>query len=384
MSVYKDRRSPFYQYAFAIRRHRFHGSTKCASRREAEAVERDEKEKAKRRVIAQQAASTSLLLDDVIDRYWTEVAQHQASANNTWIHLGRLIEFFGKDKLITEITDNDVARLVAWRRGNQGKKLGQLVAPGTVNNTTTKLLRRLFNCARDRWNVRFDKTPNWQEHLLAEPDERVRELVGDEGERLEAATREDYRPFFEFMKETGWRKQACYTLRWSEVNWSAGQIIKQGKGGRRITTPITTAVRAILEPLQGHHSQFVFTYVAVRTNPKTGKVKGRRYPITLDGVNKVWRSLRKKAGVGNFRLHDLRHDFASKLLRKTGNLKLVMRALGHTSLRTTTKYAHVLDDEVAAALEAFSQDRRALRNSDENHRNNHPSVTVAGSIRRAP
>jgi len=89
------------------------------------------------------------------------------------------------------------------------------------------------------------------------------------------------------------------------------------------------------------------------------------------------------AGVDDFRIHDLRHDFASKLLRKTGNLKLVQQALNHASLRTTTKYAHVLDDEVAAALEAFSQDRRALRNSEENHRKNHRNVTVAGSRRRA-
>jgi integrase len=160
------------------------------------------------------------------------------------------------------------------------------------------------------------------------------------------------------MKETGWRKRECYTLRWSEVNSESSQIVKLGKGGRRITTPITTSVQAILEPLQGHHPEFVFTFVAVRTNPKKGKVKGQRYPIALDGVNKVWRSLRKKAGVSDFRLHDLRHDFASKLLRKTGNLKLVQRALNHASLRTTTKYAHVLDDEVAAALEAFSQDRQ--------------------------
>jgi integrase len=358
VSVYKDPRSPYYQYSFAIRRHRFYGSTKCTSRREAEAVEKDEKEKAKKRIAEQKDAKTSLILDHIIDRYWQEVAKHQASAKNTWGHLERLIDFFGKHQLLAEITDDDVSRFVAWRRGHSSKKAGQLVAPGTVNHTTTCLLRRLFHCAKTRWNVRFDREPNWKSHMLPEPQERVRELVGNEGERLNAATREDYRPLFEFMKETGWRKRECYTLRWSEVNSESSQIVKLGKGGRRITTPITTSVQAILEPLQGHHPEFVFTFVAVRTNPKKGKVKGQRYPIALDGVNKVWRSLRKKAGVSDFRLHDLRHDFASKLLRKTGNLKLVQRALNHASLRTTTKYAHVLDDEVAAALEAFSQDRQ--------------------------
>src|SRR5262249_22718659 len=150
--------------------------------------------------------------------------------------------------------------------------------------------------------------------------------VGDEGDRLDAATRDDYRPFFEFVRETGLRKQECVFLRWSEVNWSARQIIKVGKGGRRITAPITTAVRTILEPLQGHHTEFVFTYVALRTNMNRGRVKGHRYPITIAGVNKVWSRLRAKAGVNDLRLHDLRHDFASKLLRKTGNIKLVQKA----------------------------------------------------------
>src|SRR5207249_3719589 len=104
--------------------HRFYGSTKCTSRREAEAVEKAEKEKAKRRIAEQKSASTSLLLDHVIDRYWQDVAQHQASAKNTWTHLERLINFFGKDKRITEITDDDVARFVAWRRGHQAKQAG--------------------------------------------------------------------------------------------------------------------------------------------------------------------------------------------------------------------------------------------------------------------
>jgi integrase len=361
MSIYKDPKSPFLQYSFQIRGRRFYGSTKCTNRRDAEQVEKAEKEIAKRRMAEQQGASTSLLLDHVIDRYWQEIAQHQVSANNTWTHLERIIDFFGKDKLLTEITDDDVARFVAWRRGHPSKKADQLLAFGTVNHTTTRLLRRLFRCAKLRWNARFEREPNWQSHMLDEPQERVRELVGDESDRLEAATREDYKPLFEFMKETGLRKTECFALKWSEVNWQAGQIIKLGKGGRRITTHITTAVRAILEPLQGHHTEFVFTFVALRTNPKKGKIRGRRYPITLDGVNKVWRRLRKKAGVSDLRIHDLRHDFASKLLRQTGNLKLVQKALNHASLRTTTKYAHVLDDEVAAALESFSQDRQQRR-----------------------
>jgi Phage integrase family len=51
------------------------------------------------------------------------------------------------------------------------------------------------------------------------------------------------------------------------------------------------------------------------------------------------------------RFHDIRHDVGTKLLRDTGNLKLVRRALNHADIMTTTRYAHVLDEEVAEPLE---------------------------------
>jgi integrase/recombinase XerD len=48
--------------------------------------------------------------------------------------------------------------------------------------------------------------------------------------------------------------------------------------------------------------------------------------------------------------HCLRHTFASALLRKTGNLVLVQRALGHASIKTTTRYAHMSDKDLEEAM----------------------------------
>jgi hypothetical protein len=76
---------------------RFFGSTKATTKRQAEAVDRDEREKASAVVAAERAASTSPRLDDVAGRCWQEVGQHHAGAANT----RKLIEFFGKNKLIT-------------------------------------------------------------------------------------------------------------------------------------------------------------------------------------------------------------------------------------------------------------------------------------------
>ena len=57
--------------------------------------------------------------------------------------------------------------------------------------------------------VQFVREPQWRRHKLTEPQERVRELVGDEGERLEAATRDDYAPFFAFARASGLRLKEC-------------------------------------------------------------------------------------------------------------------------------------------------------------------------------
>ena len=361
MSVYKTKRSPYFLYDFQTRGCRFHGSTKKTNRREAETVEAEELERAKRAIKAGQ--STSLELDDVAGRYWQEIGQHHAGATNTERDLARLVEYFGSTRLLTDIIDDDVAKLVAWRRGHRvirskGAKRENcpLISNATVNRSTTEVLKKLFTRAKIAWGVRFDREPRWRAHKLPEPQERVRELVGDEGERLDAATRDDYAPLFDFVRAGGQRKAECYTLRWPEVNWDAGQIVRKGKGDRRITIPITPTIRSILWPLRGQHPEFVFTYVAQRTRGK--RIKGQRYPMTKSGLNSRWRRMRTAAGVGDFRFHDFRHDLGTKLLRETGNLKLVQRALNHADIKTTVRYAHVLDSEVADALQRVGEKSR--------------------------
>lgn len=411
MSVFKHKISPYYHYDFQYRGRRFHGSTGRTKRREAEQVERDEKDKAKRLVDVERSFSAfiSLQLDHVAERYWQEVGQHHAGADNTERDLARLVEYFGKPKLLSEIGDDDVSKLVAWRRAQRAaphnlpkdKKPEDypFIAPATVNRSTTEVLKKLFTHAKMAWRVRFDKEPNWRVHMLKEPEERVRELVGDEGARLKSATRDDYAPFFAFVHATGLRREECADLRWREVNWDAGQIVRLGKGGKRVTAPITSHVREILVLCRGNHPEFVFTYVAARsvrlrkkgvTYQRTGnrktkgetyvatrdqeeRIKGERYPLTLEGVDSAWRRIRETAGVEDFRMHDFRHDLATKVLRKTGNLKLVSRMLNHADLKTTMRYAHVLDEDVAAALEELHPDwgveRGPLQNPDTESRN---------------
>jgi integrase len=356
MSVYRAKDSPFFQYDFQLRGHRFHGTTKQTSKREAEKAERVERERARKYLEQASADSLRLDLDSVAGRYWNEVGQYHAGADNTWRQLEMLLDHLGRHKLLTEITGNDISKLVAWRRQHR-RKDGSPISPYTINDLTEQL-RKLFTRAK-AWGVRFDHEPVWRDHWLDEPQERVRELHDDESERLDAEVRGDLAPFFAFAKASGMRRRECLSLRWFEVDWTENQITKAGKGGRRVALPITSEIGEILRPLRGHHPEFVFTYQAQRT--RDGRVQGKRYPLALEGIKTAWRRLRKRAGVTGFRFHDFRHNFGTKLLRETGNLKLVQRALNHADIATTTRYAHVLDSEIAEAMESVAKSRGKSR-----------------------
>jgi len=353
MSLYRKRRSPFWHYDFWWRGYRFHGSTKCTTRREAKKVEAVERERAKRHVAQIAAARTSLRLDDVAGRYWIEIGQHHAGSINTEHDLSLLIEcpHLGPDKLITDIIGDDVAKLVAWRRGHRSLLTPyKLLSPHTVNHTTEQL-RKLFTRAK-LWGVRFEHEPRWRDYMLKVPDERVREVSEHEAALL--ATGDDYEPLIAFARASGLRLAECL-LRWDEVDWSARQIVKRGKGDRIVTVPITSELREILWPLRGQHPVFVFTYVPQRVPNET------RRPITYAGVQMYWRSLRKRTGIVGLRFHDLRHDFGTKLLRETGNLKLVQKAMNHRDIKTTLRYAHVLDHEVRDGMERAAKSRARSR-----------------------
>jgi len=52
------------------------------------------------------------------------------------------------------------------------------------------------------------------------------------------------------------------------------------------------------------------------------------------------------------------------LLRDSGNLKLVQKAMNHRDIKSTLRYAHVLDDDVAAAVERLAESRKKSRKDD--------------------
>jgi integrase len=358
MSVYKRGDQETYSYDFYVRGSRFHGSLQARNRKDAEAAEHKLKAKAKADIeTAKRTGNAPLTLDLAAGRYWQEVGQHHRDHKGTRNAFELLINHFGPNKRLDEIDDGDVAALVAWRRQHtvmgRGKKP---VSNATVNRSVVEPLRKLFIRAKTVWRYQFPREPLWRKLRLTEPAERVRELHANEADALAGALRPDFEPWFRFASATGLRL-AETLIRWEYVNWQAKTIVTTGKGGRLVSTPLTDSIAAILEPLKGDHPEAVFTYVCQR--PKSGQRRGERAPLTYAGAKSEWQAMRKRAGVKGFRFHDVRHDFATKLLRQTKNLKLVSRALNHADIKTTSRYAHVLDSEVSEALQRLSQSKKS-------------------------
>ncbi len=368
MSVYKNAKSPFYQFDFVVDGRRFFGSTKTRNKKEAVAFEDSARAQAKKDIEAEKALGHGPLTFDIAaGRYFKEVGEHHANADTTFTDLNRLVTFFGKDTRLDAVDDSEIARIISWRRAQSphgrtedkdGNPLPRISA-ATVNRSVTVLLKALFTRAKRTWRYQFPNEPNWRDHMLKEPKERVRELDEAEGLALDDAVRSDYAPWFEFARLSGRRRNETL-IKWTDVNIFAKRITTAGKGGALVSTPITSEVAAILKQCEGQHPVYVFTYLCL--HPRKGQRIGKRYPITVEGAKTQWRRMKARAKVADFRFHDIRHDVATKLLRETGNLKLVQRALNHADIKTTTKYAHVLDDEVASALEKVAQSRKKSQN----------------------
>src|SRR5437667_404005 len=122
MSVFKSKKSaPYYWFDFQLEGRRFHGSTRCTARKDAERFESVERDKAKAMVKAMRRSAVSLLIDDVADRLWNDSAQHDADSAATETNLARLIDYFGKAMSLTDIDHNEAKKMVAWRRGHHVK-----------------------------------------------------------------------------------------------------------------------------------------------------------------------------------------------------------------------------------------------------------------------
>lgn len=356
MPVFKRPGAETYSYDFRLKGVRHSGNTGCKTKREAERFEEARRAEIKASLVDERQPMTMAV---AVIRYWEEVGQHHANSETTLRTLAWLEREIGKTKLVSQIKSTDVARLVAKRRlpDDDGKSL----SPATINRSVTQPLRAMLTRASETWGQIVQKI-DWSKHMLKEPQERVRELQSDEEDRLFASLRTDYHPIVRFSLLTGCRMQECLDLTWRQIDWRNQQIRVTGKGDKTRTIPISKKVKALLWPM-ARADERVFTYASKRAD---NAPRGKLLPIEREGLKSIFERAVAAAEIEDFSFHDLRHTCATRLLRRTGNLRLVKELLGHEDIATTLKYAHVTKNDLRDAMDAMgAEDFNTEINTDE-------------------
>jgi len=214
--------------------------------------------------------------------------------------------------------------------------------PATVNRMLI-ILRYSLNKAIE-WGVPgMTVNPAAGIKTLAENNKIERYLSTEEAERLKAALEASTHPllkfFVVFLLVTGARRGEALGAKWSDIDLSRGvwrvPLAKSGKARHIVLSD--SAIDCLLALREKCASS---ANSAVKSSPylfpswQTGK-------MITSSLYARWHAARKKAGLEDLRLHDLRHSFASALVNNGVPLFEVQKLLGHASISTTERYAHL-------------------------------------------
>jgi integrase len=152
------------------------------------------------------------------------------------------------------------------------------------------------------------------------------------------------RPLVLVALNTGLRRGELLGLTWSSVNFSAKLLTvtaATAKSGHTRRVPLNTEALATLTAW--HERQGKPAADALVFAGRDGERMTR--------IDTAWGTLMKIAGLKNFRLHDCRHHFASRLVQAGVDLYTVKELLGHSEIAMTEKYSHLAPDNLRLAVE---------------------------------
>jgi integrase len=351
MSVYKPKGSEFYSYDFFVNKQRFWGPTGCKNKRDAERFEEQLKVEAKAKARAAKQAATRglgapITVEQALIRYFEEKGRFLKRSDKVEWSLAYLNAHLGPNTLIKDIGNNEVAALVAKRRQEKvenaatftqtkikrrikPRKPKKTVSASTVNRSVTEPLRKVLNRARDVWEQEVKKI-DWAQHLLKEPQERIRCLSEDEETRLFSALDPKHHDVITFAARMGLRLSEVVGLPWDRIDFSAGTILVFGKNDKLAPVPIPEDIRALLLRQRGRHPKNVFAW---ETRPTKRSPQTEWRPYTQWGLDTLLGRAVERAGIVDFHFHDLRHTAATRLLRQSGNLKWCRNCCGTLTSR---------------------------------------------------
>lgn len=143
----------------------------------------------------------------------------------------------------------------------------------------------------------------------------------------------------------GLRVAEAVNLKVNDIDWSNGQlVVRQGKGKKdRVLWLTDEDIKTLKSWLAIRPVDSVYLFCPLKggyMNDRYIRDFVKRYSFKK-GINK------------DVHPHTLRHSFATDLFRKTGNIRLVQKALGHASIATTMIYTHIVDEQLESALKSF-------------------------------
>lgn len=221
-------------------------------------------------------------------------------------------------------------------------RLSAGVRRNTINRELS-VISAAINHAGRKWGLSIANPVRYQ-WLKPEPL-RLRYLEPLEALNLLAharALRPALADFIVLALNTGCRKSELLTLKWSDVYTDKRCFLlrpENTKSNKRRAVPLNQKALEALENLRvGNASDFVF--------PSRGGAKVKAFDW-------LFRKAVKSAGLDDFRIHDLRHTFASWLVSEGVELVKVRDLLGHTKISMTERYAHLMPNRLLDAVQVL-------------------------------
>jgi integrase len=280
---------------------------------------------------ATRVASTGQLLDAVVAEYLAPrlSARTRSTARHLAAHLaGRTVESL------------DAAAIHGYLVTRQEEG----AAPATINKELAML-----SAAINAWNLKHGTTlPNRASRAkLPEPAGVVRWITQDEAQRLIAAASPPVADFIRIGLYTGLRAEALLTLEWSDIDFERGLIIVRPKltpraKPRARSIPIHPTCRDGLLSCRMRCATSCYVFCAEDSE---------RHILSF---KKGFAAACRRAQIESFRIHDMRHTFASWLVIAGRPLAEVRDLLGHSSIRQTEIYAHLAPENLRAAVASLS------------------------------
>lgn len=249
-------------------------------------------------------------------------AGYRNNVRQLWPHFAHLH--------LDEVNKSRIAEFISARRRG-----------GTSSPTIRRdlaVLSSIFSCALS-WDW-FDANPikNFDKRVVRENPPRVRYLTPEEYERLLAAAAPYLRPIIQVALQTGMRAGELLPLQWPQVNLRR----------REITLTVTKTDMPRVVPLT---ADAVTTFVSIPRHPVSPYVFHK--PTTGEPYKRIiigFRGAVRRAGIADFRFHDLRHTYASWAVQAGMDLYRLSRILGHSTTEMTSKYAHLSTSDLHQAL----------------------------------